>query len=64
MGYEVYHTSTSSTEVKNDESIASTPPTCPHGVDRENFTFTFHKYIDWSLWSTISSATLEEWVWQ
>jgi hypothetical protein len=33
-----YHSSPSGIEVKNEWSYISIPPTCLHGVDRENFT--------------------------
>ena len=36
------HSSPSNAEVKNEWSHTSTPPTGLHGVERINFTFTFH----------------------
>ena len=36
----VNHSSPSSTKVKKEWSYTSVPPTCLHGVDRQNFTFT------------------------
>jgi hypothetical protein len=40
LGLEVNHSPSPSAKVKNEWSTTSTPPTCLHGVDRENFTFT------------------------
>jgi len=38
---EVDHSSLYRAEVKNEWSHTSTPPTCLHGADRENFTFLY-----------------------
>jgi len=35
----VTHSSPSSVEIKSQWSFASAPPTCLHGVERDNFTF-------------------------
>jgi len=40
-GREVFHSSPSSYEIKNEWNYTSSPPLCLHGVDRENFTVTF-----------------------
>jgi hypothetical protein len=37
-GREVFHSSQSSSEIKNEWIYTSTPPLCFHGVDRVNFT--------------------------
>jgi hypothetical protein len=41
-GRKINYSRPSSAEVKSEWSYTSTPPTCRHGVDRENFTFTLH----------------------
>jgi len=43
---EVNHSCPCSAKTKNVWSHTSTPPTCLHGVDRENITFTFTPYKD------------------
>ena len=40
-GNDVDHSTSASTEVKCKWGYTSTPPTCLHGVYKENFTFTF-----------------------
>ena len=39
----VDHSLPASAEVKNEWSYTSDPPTCVHGVGRDNFTFYLHK---------------------
>jgi hypothetical protein len=41
-GREVNHSSPCSAKVKNEWSYTSIPFHCPHGVDRERFTFTYY----------------------
>lgn len=41
LGREHDHSPPSSAEFKNKWSYVSTPAICPHGVDRDKFTFTF-----------------------
>jgi len=36
----------SSAKVKNEWSYTSTPPTCLHGMDRDNFTFMTEKDVE------------------
>jgi hypothetical protein len=42
LGRELKHSTSCSAEVKNAWSYTSTPPVCLHGIDRDNFTLTFH----------------------
>jgi len=41
LGREVNHSFLSNAEVKNEWSYTSSPTVCLHGVERENFSFTF-----------------------
>ena len=41
LGHEVNHSPPPSAEVKNEWRYASTPPVGLHGMNRNNFTFTF-----------------------
>jgi hypothetical protein len=42
---EVDHSSPPRAEVKNEWSYTFAPPICLHGVDRDNFAFTFYKCV-------------------
>ena len=47
-GHEVDHSCPSGAKVKNEWSYTSTPPTCLHGVDIDNFTFYLYPVQPWS----------------
>jgi hypothetical protein len=42
LGHEVDHSPPSISKVKNKWSYTPTPPQCLHGMDRDDFTFTFY----------------------
>jgi hypothetical protein len=52
QGVMLKHSPPRSAKVKNDWNYISTAPTCPHGMDRETFNFTFEITIHPN-WSTI-----------